>query len=291
MVKRLKHKNLKLIAIIIVLLLLFSLGGCGIYNVITGSKDKENNLKIDEIKNDDNNDVNNKEEETDSEVVPPNEEENNNEESETGNTSSNDNNESNNNNENNNTNEDTYMDTDDVPTEERKLFLYKGNSNVNEQFDVMNMLPGDSVKNNYQIKVKHKDKIELYFKVDIKRQTNELSEILNIKIVNLNNEEILYNGKIKDIKEHFILLNIDKNNNNETITDIEITVSLPTTAGNKYQSSLLNADFTWYVLNEDVLIPPVTILGVDITIFISLTVIGLILIVVMSKIKGVTYEK
>ncbi len=182
-------------------------------------------------------------------------------------------------------------DTKKESTENKKLSFYKGNSETNERFNVKNMLPGDSITKYYQVKVNHKDDLDIYFDVKVTKQTKNIDEMLNIKITTLNNDEIMYDGPIKDIKENLIIYKMKKNSENETIFDLKIEVSLPTSTDNKYQNSELIADFIWYIEDEDVLIPPTGYFK-NITLWRILFFItgGILVILLLRKKKGDVHE-
>ncbi|MDO4618572.1 MAG: LPXTG cell wall anchor domain-containing protein [Clostridia bacterium] len=131
--------------------------------------------------------------------------------------------------------------------EENGVELYRGNAEGNLSFRVMDMLPGDIETKTYNIKVHHHANLKVYFTAVVMDETKNLSDILNIKVTHVENNNVIYDGSFADMtmdgyEEYFYA-----SQGKITVATYKIEVSLPTSAGNEYQSAMLKADFMWFV--------------------------------------------
>ena len=135
------------------------------------------------------------------------------------------------------------------------LSLHKGQFTDNEPFKVINMLPGDMEVKNYCLKVSYKNSGNIKFSVDTHNKPNKLLEVLKLKVVLLNNGEVLYNGLMKDMGElqTYTLKNSETAKTEELY--YEVTSYLDTSVGNQYMASTeLDADFKWWVDEKENLV-------------------------------------
>ncbi len=285
-----KKRKLKPIVIVIILLFILGIGTVVTVNNVFNSNDKLNEgNKITESNSENNN---NQEENpsSDEESSVENTEENNN-----GDNSTNQNNGSNNNQDNdsgnNKPNNNPSNNKEEVPSNTKILSLYKGQPNINERFYVKNMMPGDIETKYYKLKVNHSKDLDVFFGTKIKHQTNSLDEILSIKVILLNTNEIIYDGTMKELQNNDKLIKLKHVPNNESNIDMKIEVSLPKEAGNEYQNTVLTADFLWYVIDEDALIPPTkydknNIIGITLVVLL-----GVFIFFIYSKVKEEENER
>lgn len=138
------------------------------------------------------------------------------------------------------------------------LELYKGKPDVNQRFEAVNMLPGDSETKYFCVKAYHDGDIELYFKADITEQTKNLGDVLHIKVTRMETGEVLCDAAFSEVNGREFAALLKANGEKETTTYYQIDVSLDTAVGNEYQAAKLLADFTWYVKDEGGLTPPDT---------------------------------
>ncbi len=134
--------------------------------------------------------------------------------------------------------------------------LYKGKASDNGEFEVKNMLPGDTEVKYFAVKVSHHADVIVYFNAEVTYQIKNLADVLNIKVTNLKNNKVIYDGSFADIGtygETFTTME-----NTETVVYYKIEVSLPTSTGNEYQDARLMAEFNWYVKDADALDSPQT---------------------------------
>lgn len=61
------------------------------------------------------------------------------------------------------------------------LELYQGKPSDNQKFEVLNMLPGDSVTQYFCIKAYHNADITLYFNAEVTEETKSLSNVRTSK--------------------------------------------------------------------------------------------------------------
>lgn len=136
-------------------------------------------------------------------------------------------------------------------TNATQIELYRGKSSDNETFEVTNMFPGDEETKYFCIKVYHDADIDLLFRVDIIENTKNLSDVLRIKVVNMEEQKVLCDDSFSKIdKKEFSRL-LKSNEKKESIAYYQVTVYLDTSVGNEYQDALLKADFEWYVEKEN----------------------------------------
>lgn len=139
--------------------------------------------------------------------------------------------------------------------EAKVISIYDKNSTSKDRILVQNILPGNSLKKYYQVRVEHIDSLNLYFDIEIKSSTNNLEDILNVKVTRLDTNTILYNGNLKRFTEGKVVQKLEKNSNNLTIAYYEIEISLPANELEEYQDEILSADLNWSAPEEELLIP------------------------------------
>ena len=119
------------------------------------------------------------------------------------------------------------------------------------------MFPGDSIINNYCVKVSYKNTITVRYHADIKPGYEKLAEVLKVKVNLINKGEILYDGLMKDMPEALKHTLTSKASDREALY-YEITAYLDTKVGNEYQNKDLVANFQWWVEETGNLEPPKT---------------------------------
>ena len=195
-----------------------------------------------------------------------------------------------NNSNNTNINNNTNNNTNSNKVEETTIELFKNKESDNEPFNVVNMFPGDTYTNYYNVKVNYHSNITVHFNVDITSEENiyladdrpeedidtdqdntnndnhKLSEVLKVKInvLNLDNNKskTLYDGLMKDISDDDSSITYDLSSSTSTSSKLgyEIIVYLDTSVNNDYQHKALTADFNWWVEDRKNLEPSDNIL-------------------------------
>ncbi len=137
------------------------------------------------------------------------------------------------------------------------ISLYEGHSLDNSPMNYQNMFPGDTVTNEYCVKVYHDNDVNVFFKATVKEKTKNVDEALRIRVTHLDTGKILCDDFFKNVNGKGFSELFKSNSNNETEAYYRIDVYLDTSVGNEYQLSLLKADFEWYVddTEEDILTP------------------------------------
>lgn len=169
------------------------------------------------------------------------------------------------------------------------LELYQGVPEVNEKFTAENMLPGDAVKKNFSVKVNHKKEIALYFNTEITQETKNLSDVLQIKVTDLNSGEVLCNGSFAELNEKEFSVLLPQNAQGSTTVNYEIEVSADTSIGNEYQAAALMADFHWFVEDEGSLTPDTDdylTLGLWLVGFLLCAALLIVVFVMLKRAKG-----
>lgn len=130
------------------------------------------------------------------------------------------------------------------------LSLYRKQPEDNTPFNVVNMLPGDAVTQNYNVRVSHSGDVTVRFRAIIRPGYEKLAEVLMLRVKLLNTGETLYDGLMRDMPRS---VNHKLTASGSTTSDLEyeLTAYLDTSVGNKYQNQELIADFHWWVEGKE----------------------------------------
>ena len=172
-----------------------------------------------------------------------------------------------------------------VEAEDIDISLYSNHSSDNASFNITNMFPGDSVTNKYNLKVSYHDKVSVLFNVDYLDEYSKLASVTNIKVKLINDNKVLYDGFVCDLKDNNLSYVLESSNNKTEVLEYEITISLDTSVNNDYQNKELKLDFIWSIDKEETknLIVPNTGYSSNIILWISLIIFSLIMIVFLYK--------
>ena len=172
-----------------------------------------------------------------------------------------------------------------VEAEDIDISLYSNHSSDNASFNITNMFPGDSVTNKYNLKVSYHDKVSVLFNVDYLNEYSKLASVTNIKVKLINDNKVLYDGFVCDLKDNNLSYALESSNNKTEVLEYEITISLDTSVNNDYQNKELKLDFIWSIDKEETknLIVPSTGYSSNIILWISLIIFSLIMIVFLYK--------
>ena len=172
-----------------------------------------------------------------------------------------------------------------VEAEDIDISLYSNHSSDNASFNITNMFPGDSVTNKYNVKVSYHDKVSVLFNVDYLDEYSKLASVTNIKVKLINDNKVLYDGFVCDLKDNNLSYVLESSNNKTEVLEYEITISLDTSVNNDYQNKELKLDFIWSIDKEETknLIVPNTGYSSNIILWISLIIFSLIMIVFLYK--------
>ena len=172
-----------------------------------------------------------------------------------------------------------------VEAEDIDISLYSNHSSDNASFNITNMFPGDSVTNKYNVKVSYHDKVSVLFNVDYLDEYSKLASVTNIKVKLINDNKVLYDGFVCDLKDNNLSYALESSNNKTEVLEYEITISLDTSVNNDYQNKELKLDFIWSIDKEETknLIVPNTGYSSNIILWISLIIFSLIMIVFLYK--------
>ena len=130
------------------------------------------------------------------------------------------------------------------------LSLYRKQPEDNTPFNVVNMLPGDAVTQNYNVRVSHSGDGTVRFRAIIRPGYEKLAEVLKLRVELLNTGETLYDGLMRDMPRS---VNHKLTASGSTTSDLEyeLTAYLDTSVGNEYQNQELVADFHWWVEGKE----------------------------------------
>ena len=130
------------------------------------------------------------------------------------------------------------------------LSLYRKQPEDNTPFNVVNMLPGDAVTQNYNVRVSHSGNVTVRFRAIIRPGYEKLAEVLKLRVKLLNTGETLYDGLMRDMPRS---VNHKLTASGSTTSDLEyeLTAYLDTSVGNEYQNQELVADFHWWVEGKE----------------------------------------
>lgn len=172
--------------------------------------------------------------------------------------------------------------TESGRTAAKMLELYQGKPSDNQKFNVRNMFPGDQETRYFCIKTYHNADITLFFRADVTEETKNLSDVLQIKVTQMESNEVLCDAPFSQIDGQEFSQLLSANAENETVSYYQIDVSLDTSVGNEYQAALLKADFEWYVEDEGELTPPKTGDRTNVLLWIVLAASLLLLILLLT---------
>ncbi len=136
--------------------------------------------------------------------------------------------------------------------------LYNSQMTENRAFQVENMFPGDCISQYFAVTINHHADVTVYFTAPVTAQTKELADVLQIRVTQLNHNTVLYDGAFAQLDSNGYGETFAATGSTETVAYYQIQVSLPTRAGNDYQTAKLTADFRWSVQTPDALEPPQT---------------------------------
>ena len=163
-----------------------------------------------------------------------------------------------------------------------ELQLYRNHASDNEQFEAQNMLPGDTVTQYFCVRAYHDAAASLVFETEITDQTNNLGDVLRIKVTDLGSGTVLCDAPFSEVDGRAVSSLLQANADGESTVYYQVDVSMSTSVGNEYQASLLRADFNWYIDGEESLTPsPSTGEGRDIVLWSALAVSSLLLIILL----------
>lgn len=130
------------------------------------------------------------------------------------------------------------------------LSLYGGKPEDNAPFKAEDMLPGDAVTQNYNVRVSHSGNVTVRFRAIIRPGYEKLAEVLMLRVKLLNTGETLYDGLMRDMPRS---VNHKLTASGSTTSDLEyeLTAYLDTSVGNDYQNQELVADFHWWVEGKE----------------------------------------
>ncbi len=123
------------------------------------------------------------------------------------------------------------------------LELYAGRPDVNQRFEVSNMLPGDTETRYFCVRAYHEEDITLFFRAEVTEQTKNLGDVLHIKVTHLDTGKVLCDAAFNEIdgEEFSELLKADARE--ETTAYYQIDVSLDTSVGNAASGGFAESGF------------------------------------------------
>lgn len=130
-----------------------------------------------------------------------------------------------------------------------ELALHSENAEENVAFQLTNIFPGDSITQNYRLRISYTGTIAVCFQVAAEGVDENLSEVLEVKVQLADTEELLYEGTLEDMPVLSRELSTDSKSQTEELT-YKITVGLSTSVGNEYQDKKLTVGFSWWAEGE-----------------------------------------
>lgn len=130
------------------------------------------------------------------------------------------------------------------------LELYKTSPEINANFDVSGMLPGDHVERYFCVRIYHERNITLYFREEIKEELKALGDVLKIRLTDMNTGEVILCDTFENADGREFAESIKHSGKDEAIKYYKIEAWLDTSVDNRYADALLSAEFKWYVKDE-----------------------------------------
>ena len=135
---------------------------------------------------------------------------------------------------------------DFVPTIKINKIFQTGSDSV----DVKNMLPGDSIIHNYDVDVTIDSDVKVKFDIGFKSGNEKLGDVLNVKVVLKNNDDILYDGLLNEMPDE-LSVPLKTTKKSSTTLNYEITTSMDKTVGNEYAAQELKLTTVWWIDDSD----------------------------------------
>ena len=138
-----------------------------------------------------------------------------------------------------------------------RLTLCSGQSSSTDPMTVRGMLPGDSVTQQYCLRVYHKKDVTLQFSLRNLRDTDSLGEKLCLR-VQQQGGPTLWDGPLRELTSVSVCLTLPADSRRCTDVWYTITAYLPTNTGNEYQNieTALMVDFEWQAEEIEALTGP-----------------------------------
>ncbi len=114
------------------------------------------------------------------------------------------------------------------------------------RFEVNNLLPGDCETKYYYLDVSYHGDIVVRYHADIREGSDKLAEVLKVRVRMLENNEVLYDGLMRDMPQS-VDYPLYTDTNTRRALYYEISAYLETSVGNEYADQGLTADFRWWV--------------------------------------------
>lgn len=139
-----------------------------------------------------------------------------------------------------------------------ELALNANAPQANHPFQVDNFLPGDVVEQSFSLKVRHNVSVNIGFRANLVEQTQNLGQVLQMKVVCTSTGETVYQGTMDGAASGEYLVSIPAASDGESVVDYTVQVTVDTSVDNRYQNANLQADFVWYAVEDSALTPPQT---------------------------------
>lgn len=165
----------------------------------------------------------------------------------------------------------------------KDIYLHNKNTGDNVPFNVNYMMPGDTVTQNYNVKISYHDNVTIHFKTSIRNGYEELGEVMKVRVIMSGDNKVIYDGAIKDMPESVTY----KLSSRESVTqelNYKITAYLDTSAGNEFMDKRIEVDLSWWAEETGHLDSPQTGDILNITLFIAgLSALAILLILYYTK--------
>lgn len=126
------------------------------------------------------------------------------------------------------------------------IVLNGPDESANQVFKVENMFPGDVEHRDYILNISHKENIDVMFKAEVHEGSEDLAEVLKMRVAIQGENDALYDGLMIGLSSHCtytLPANMQK-------VTYQLTVYLDKSVGNNYQNKSLRADFSWWYMPE-----------------------------------------
>lgn len=144
-----------------------------------------------------------------------------------------------------------------VESNSPSLMIYRYDEYEKINVGIANMMPGDLLSKTYSVEVSAKEETRLFFKVTPQDRGAKLNEVLKVKVLNTDSQEVLYDGTVNDMPANITRKVTPMSEEREAVEiNYEITVYLDGSVGNEYQAQNAAYDFDFWVEDTDALFLP-----------------------------------
>lgn len=131
------------------------------------------------------------------------------------------------------------------------LELRNNRHEVSDRIEADNMTEKDILEKNYLIRVNHAEDVTLLIRLDTVSAPDGIDEALKVRIYSGDDEKLLADDYLKKINGKVFKEHQKGNASKKNDTKYKVEMYFDSAVGNRYVTSDVKADITWFVSEED----------------------------------------